>query len=348
MKDIFSAEIIALCSLMVPSNNGYNDKNNKLYNIEWDVLLDLAEKNKLQFHTCLRIQDINEAVPNAVRKRIQDIVTDKKNKFKINLAVLKSVLDVLDKFEIPSMVIKTFPYYPQESPDIDLLIVGRSNWRKAIRLLLGQGRVVRRLKFENSKVLVSPNIHLHSSISWNDVQYLSISDVWKRHRTELIDGVTVAVPSIEDEILIAAAHSIFETNKINLGEIVNLNFLFEKKPSWEYLHEASRKYGWFNALYFFIKALSTLNEIFYNHSNYLEWLEEYSKYNSRIMEKISYIPVKNSLPYDLPFLPLLSLRLSKIHTNLRNRGNFTLLIKDCHAYTLDVFSHFRDLTFFWD
>jgi hypothetical protein len=92
-------------------------------------------------------------------------------------------------------------------------------------------------------------------LSWNGVVFLDSEAVLTRCREERAATGSFLVPGCEDEILIMAAHALFENASIRIGEILEFGLLVrDEKIDWRHIVDTATRHNWQAALAFFLEA----------------------------------------------------------------------------------------------
>lgn len=233
--------------------------------IETDAVLQIASKNNL-------FLAIAEKLPN--ESWIQNL--DGKHYYHKKIAensflLIDNLMEACIELELPLLTIKSFLPFPFIDTNIDIVAVDFKNlnmYRKIINQLgfvrarnLADLRepdkeMYAKIKTEASFDQLSPKLHLHRQISWNGVTYINLNNVWQRHQYRTIShhNIKIPVPSPEDELLIIAAHALFENKYITLCDLAHLNWIFNQDLDWDYAERAAREYNWTHG---FLKFVST-------------------------------------------------------------------------------------------
>ncbi|MCK4828974.1 nucleotidyltransferase family protein [bacterium] len=230
--------------------------------------------------------------------------------------------------------IKSFLPYPYIDNNIDFVVVHPVSHLAYEEILESMGYVRHRsladIREPNKRMYVHynersnyPKLHLHKALSWNGVNYFKINQVWERHKQIKVNGLSIPIPSPEDEILIMAAHAIFENKYITLGELIHLFYLGKTSINWDYIKKTATNNSWHNALNLFLSTISRMGE------------------NIGYEVDINYMDIgfpkiaKLSFPYVLPLNRTLPATLSKLVTDIRHfrmdevpRELFSYLIVD--------------------
>lgn len=142
------------------------------------------------------------------------------------VGALAELAEVLRHHDIDFCVIK-FPEIPKPMGDIDILIPDQEGVNEAFRdagyLLEDETTPHRRdfVKiFEEKKIVID----IHTAVAWSRVKYVPSGAVFKEHvdRTVTVGeySVSVPVPCPEHDLLITAAHALFDNNAVNLFEVL--------------------------------------------------------------------------------------------------------------------------------
>lgn len=187
----------------------------------------------------------------------------------------EEVTSIFEKNGLRSFAMKTFRSYPYLDDDIDMVLVDNNRRNEYIALLERAGYKFRFnismlrepgkaffVKADNNGNLTRPVIHVHYAVSWNGITCLDAEEVYRRLRKANVMGMTVKLPSYEDEFLIMAAHSIYENTYLTMGELLHIKNIKEesKRLDVDYMIGMARKYNWQNSL----KEYMGYTELCYN------------------------------------------------------------------------------------
>lgn len=174
--------------------------------------------------------------------------------------------------DLPVFFIKDFMRYPFTDHDVDFVAAKRalsSVYRTSMTKAGYQYRFGKSQIREPDKYFYYPlhaengfadiRFHLHKALSWNGVVFLDSESVLARCRQEERAGGAFLVPSCEDEILIMAAHALYENASIRIGELLQFALLLrDEKIDWDYLVETATRHNWQAGLAFFMEAVRSL------------------------------------------------------------------------------------------
>lgn len=132
--------------------------------------------------------------------------------------------------------------------DVDIVVIDKKMYSSAIRILTTNGWRKKnnksKLRERDKDMLVNNKyqdiIHLHQQFSWNTVPYADARILWERKRKYL----NVWLPSFEDEIIIIAAHSLFENMCIVPEEIRYGKDLLQKHLNMIYIVNHADRFSW--------------------------------------------------------------------------------------------------------
>ena len=147
--------------------------------------------------------------------------------------------------------------------DVDVVVINSQKYRQAMGVLQKDG-----WKLDNNKSKIRERdkdffshdnqkymLHLHGYFSWNTVPYLDSSVLWGRKRK--VQGIFI--PSPEDEILIIAAHSLFENMCIVPEELSYGKNILSKRLDKDYLRTHARRFHWENGVKIILTKIESEN-----------------------------------------------------------------------------------------
>jgi len=263
------------------------------------------------------------------------IPTAEKEREKINILIneLSEIKCVFNRYNVNFVVIKSFEKLPKPLSDVDILVSDMRMAESALR----QIGYTQETEDEPYKKLYIRKIgdervamHLHSEIAWRGIKYLERNEVFDKSTKREINGIDIPVPCPEHEILITAAHMLFErgNNKITLYDVLNVASIFkEHDVNMKSIEADAKRNGWQKQFLFFIHSVGIIYEELYQES--LPFL------NSRSGRKIG------NLPFLFPIHSVISLRAQKIFTTLRSFG-IRRALRELYAYSLDVLDIFKE------
>jgi hypothetical protein len=298
-----------------------------------DIVLQLADANGL-FIAAGDALGGSENIPIPYRRHYQQLKLLEVN----SVEVLRAFLEQCVANGLPLLTIKSFLPFPYVDSNIDVVAIEAkmtNGYRELLHHLgfvrhrnLADIREPRKEMYYHAAYGESdctyPKLHLHRSISWNGVVYLDLAQVWQRHRNWDVKGVSVPVPSLEDELLIIAAHTMFENKFITLGELVYLNWLTNHELDWDYIIRTAQTRFWLDALKFFLATACALgNDLRMN-----------MQVEMTLSDSIQFSPI--SLPLIMPLSRTLRSAVVKLwqdvtHGRLEElpRQLFTYFLVDC-------------------
>ena len=150
-------------------------------------------------------------------------------------------------FESYSLSVMVMKIYSDDN-DIDVVLINPNQYSLAINLLVSNNwnkkNNLSKLRERDKDFFYHPDypnlVHLHQHFSWNTVVYLDAGLIWKRKRQRK----EVFLPSHEDELLIIAAHSLFENQCVIPEELNYGKDLLSKAPDLSYMQNHAAKFNW--------------------------------------------------------------------------------------------------------
>lgn len=225
------------------------------------LTLKIAKKNDILLLALLR-----SSLPKKVASFADQLAYLKQ--LQVNMiAQAKKICSHFNERGLPFIFIKSLMKYPHVDHDLDIVVVEDK------KLQLYQHEILKigyQYKYSKARIrepdkyfyYLSPEkkksqtvqIHLHKALSWNGVTFLNAAEVWERCSIREIDGLKFPIPNPEDEILIAAAHAIFENAEITLGELLEMMLLLrEEDIYWDYVIEKAVERNWGSGLALFLE-----------------------------------------------------------------------------------------------
>ncbi len=186
------------------------------------------------------------------------------------------LLALFEKHGIRLLPIKTFLQYPYVDDDLDIVVVDNERLDECRKILLKNGyrylksrsslrEPKKRFYFPKGESNAGLRIHIHFAVSWNGVDYLDIKKVYERRRPWRVGGYEIPIPSLEDEILIMAAHAVHENRYILLGEMLQFRELTSgSEVDWDYIVSSARKYHWLAGLFLFLVLSNRIMQKFHH------------------------------------------------------------------------------------
>jgi len=219
--------------------------------LNWDYIVDLAVKCSTENVLCTNIiQHHKDELPKKTYDVLNHVLGLSNARIELLHKTLKEVSRKLREKKVPFVVMKTIAPFDYGATDIDIL-VRQEDLEKAQESLSSI--------FEDSKSSIIHKavtyqgsflpVDLHHEISWLGNKVVDQAKVFDRKRKIVFKDVELFVPSIEDELLILSAHSLFQHHYTTLGEYFNIVHIVSKENvDSQYLLDSSNDYGWKNLL----------------------------------------------------------------------------------------------------
>ena len=160
--------------------------------------------------------------------------------------VYKFPLTILKKSKIDYVLFKQTEKYNTPIGGLDILFKNNKDYKRAMNILQknnyqkyltekNEPFKTMLIKYEKQFMLI---LHLHRRIAWLGIKTLNQEKVTKRSKKM---NSLVSIPSKEDQVLIHAAHILFENRKITSTE---KKIFKNKNLDKEYIDSQLEKYGW--------------------------------------------------------------------------------------------------------
>lgn len=207
----------------------------------------------------------------ALLKRILGCCRDNKKEYFDTLAFISGYLE---KNKIKYMMIKSYAPYDFIRDDVDILIIEEKGYFEAVDFLSKNqwklsSRQDTQMHFDRDGMV---QIDLHKLICWDNfgtsgigLKLFNNSKLWERRRTVKLKELAVPVPSVEDDILIIGAHSIFQHHYTTLNERIHIAELIKeaKEIDIEYIIHDSRLSGWNEGMEIILRAINSEYEVLF-------------------------------------------------------------------------------------
>jgi hypothetical protein len=328
--------------------------------VDWDYLLQKSEENKVLLSLVRNLLTNSRGIPEATVRKLQVVFDESQRLFQQWVAVLHDTLNTFgENSHIDALLIKSLKGYPHVSVDLDFLLKNKESLLRAVRSLKQKGYVVytaddrHKLCCMNNTGAWSTEIDLYSEVTWRNVD-LTLFDyetMWNRRRITERDGVVIPTPSVEDDILITCAHSIFGHHSYFLGDLFYLASALKTEMDHDYLFDSARRFGYSCALYYFLSFSEILYQRFYNRSIIQRRIvDSFGKNSIRLLidgslaeqDKVPQFPQR--YPIIIEFLTLIE----KIRSNSNKRDlaslhgeTLSLMIDNVHALMSRVYGFFK-------
>jgi hypothetical protein len=171
----------------------------------------------------------------------------------------------LEGIEFMVFKIKSFTYV---GDDIDVFLPSKEGFECFIELLetigynlIGYGPPEATLAKGVQGFQIMIDVHRAFSASY--MPYVNGSRVWRRRVKRKRNGLNVSVPSLEDELLILAGHSLLKEFRLNLAEFYHTLFLLPK-ANWSRLDKLARNEKMDYSLKIFLYTVGQMYEALYS------------------------------------------------------------------------------------
>jgi len=211
-------------------------------NVEFQLVKNLLSKHIFQ------IGSEEEILLN----KVLECCCDNQRKY---LKTLEYIIPYLTEKNIEYMVIKSYAPYDFIRDDIDILIIGKKKYLETIRFLENNNwqpsnRQNSQVHFDRDGMV---QIDLHKWVGWDNLGTSGIggnlfdnNELWEKHRKVNFNGMDINVPSVEDDVLIIIAHSIFQHHYTTLNERIHVAELIKSAENidFDYINKTADAARW--------------------------------------------------------------------------------------------------------
>ena len=261
IKQNMSDEDVFLSIVSCPDFNP-EDVRLRTIDLDYDYILDLAVKNNVELLFCNNVMRYYKKHLNDEEKskidRMQDLCKKKQNTM---AKTLKLVHSAFEKNAIKYVVFKSLPPFDFTPNDADILVSGKD--------YKGARNIIKLLDVKDIDLYyTNPESEGLTKPSWNGISLdegMILSRRIKKNMKIGDEKIEVFVPSPEDEIVIIAAHALFQHQYTTLGEqLYVMELIKNNKIDWFSIVFGT--IGWNNAFFFFIDMLVQRWFIFYGEN----------------------------------------------------------------------------------
>ena len=234
----------------------------EMHKLKIDYILDLAVKNNVELLFCNNVLEHYKIILTKKEITKMEIMQDLCKKKQNTMAkTLKLVHSAFEKNAIKYVVFKSLPPFDFTPNDADILVAGK-DYKSANNIIKLLGAKDIDLYYTNpeSEVLTKP--------SWNGISLDEGMILSRRMKKKMRMGdeeIEVFVPSPEDEIVIIAAHALFQHQYTTLGEQLYVMELFKNNDiDLNYISSITRE--WHHQFFFFFDMLVPRWFLFYGET----------------------------------------------------------------------------------
>lgn len=210
--------------------------------------------NEVLFHVLINAPEGFKADP-----RISSLIKKEEEVFERIFEHFLKVSDAFSRKGLRFFPMKSFRNYKYVDDDIDIILVEPQRKLDYLKALEEAGfapewnRSMLREPYKSFYVRrnaqgeeLLPRIHAHLAVSWNGIRFFDSEKLYSRLRTIEVEGRSIPYPSLEDDLMIMAAHSVSENTYITAGEMLHLKGLVNSSEGLDtgYINETVREWNW--------------------------------------------------------------------------------------------------------
>lgn len=301
--------------------------------------LNFVVSNKLLLLLYDKLESIMEKYDSHEFQKVKEIMQKEKENINFLAEEISNLANIFNKGNIDILVFKTIKSLQCEITDIDILIINKIDFNEARNTLKSFGYYTNPskkpfskakniyIKIKNNKEIA---VDFHDKISYGGVIF-DEDKLWRRKKEIEIQNSKLYVPSLEDEILIHAAHILFENSELILYDVLYFSALLSKNPDMKYILDATTEKGFFLPFICLLQATNTIYNYLYNEDMESSLIKVANEFHdkSKIIRVLFKIDRTIEMPFQFKTFTIFSF-LYKLFYNLKhfNSGNITTCILD--------------------
>ncbi len=230
------------------------------------------------------------------------------------------------------LTLKTFLPFPYVDSNIDCICIPSGSQSTYMQNLESQGfrwrknladirEPLKRMYAKTGADAHFPNYHLHTAVSWNGIHYIDLQSVWDSRKAISIAGHSVWIPCPSDELLIFAAHALFENKYITLHELIYLAYLEESGIDWERVKRLAIDKNWWSGCVWVLSLAQRLCKALS------------IPFTFPFADEDVVVQQNWHLPYQLPLSQTWSISWEKFNKD-KNAANLQKIVRQLFSYSL--------------
>jgi hypothetical protein len=246
-----------------------------------------------------------------IPKRIQIMAEREGERKRIYEEILNEIVKAAEQKGIRFMIFKSIKPFTYIGCDVDFFLPNDRDFKLFIELLSSMG--FRLINSSPTQVDLSKNVYgihviadVHRAFSASSIPYVTAIKVWERRVACEFNGLVFFTPSLSDEMLILAGHSLLKEFRMNLADFYHATFL-APKINWKELSMLAQIEGMKHTFTIFMYVVNRIYRRIYN-TDLLSF-----NFSDSYLLKIAYRTVEKSLrnvvqmPYYYPLsLPVIA------------------------------------------
>lgn len=296
---------------------------------DYSKLLNILSRNKVLLTSYRNLSARSQSGTLLELKRAIEKEIDKQRELIIDVdSEIRNVNELLELHGI-SYLLPKFAFFCREHNDIDVL-VPPEDFGRTLEALRSKNYVVTSIqspwKVTTAKWIEGrrSSIHVHCKLHWYhwDLEPVPSERFWRR--SILIDN-SFKVPILcpEDNILVSAAHAIFENHEVSLSDVFQITGILRrfKNPNWPEIVDIASDNGWCFDLFIFLSVVDYLSLSLYRKAlvpkSFFSNAKKRMSPSERIARKLAGNIDLSSIPCSYPYLQVC---VSLVHVVSRRYG----------------------------
>ncbi len=234
-------------------------------NIQWDIFLQLVQKNVLSIRSFEQLTEMDVSVPH---KGYLTAVKDEKNRICRTVELIGKISELCTQNGIQFVFTKAFQHYPDMGHDVDLFVSDYS--AKADAIIIKSFAAVPdkwslchwiagKSGYETKEYPSPIEIH-HGRIGLVGEHNIYPTLLMQNRKKITVNDITTFIPFREDQLIIQVIQRIYGHLHIRLSDVVHtVDLIREDGLGWDYIVRTSKQIGIFGGLRFY---LTYINQIY--------------------------------------------------------------------------------------
>lgn len=252
----------------------------QLGDVDWNFVLQLAQRNVITIRLFEALQDVGIAVPN---RTYRNVVEAERARIRRMMELINRISEVLEREGIEYVFMKSFQHYPDMGEDADLLVLDRSSMVdlviiNSLRASVSKGSLSHKLAGKQGYEIhgYSSPLEIHHGRLGHVGEHSLYPKILTRNRQRIrLDGITTFIPSPEDQLIIQVLQRIYSHLCIRLSDVIHAVSLIRREDlKWDYVLAITRRVGIFEGLCCYLSYITQIHkELFGTDAVPPEWRE---------------------------------------------------------------------------
>ena len=236
-----------------------------LADVDWDVILQLVQKNLITIRTFEALRELGVAVPH---EAYGDMVEREQLRIGRTMELIGRISEILEGEGMEFVFTKSFQHYPDMGHDVDLFVLDgsakadvliTSSFRTSISKESLSHKLAGKQGYEIDGYPSPVEIH-HGRLGHVGEHNLYPQVLMRNRQQVTVDGITTFIASREDQLIVQAMQRIYSHLYIRLSDVVHtVSAIRRGDLDWDYVVGTAKRIGIFDGLSCYV---SYVNQIY--------------------------------------------------------------------------------------